>query len=238
MTRLGLSSLADLEPRNKKGEVIIRLRHRFPQISSERHSELIANDWIQLREPNNLVSIMLAAIPLIILCALPSLKIFDIFSPFSLTDYGITLLPPTISITIYFTDLAWFLVCAIGLIFIHELMHLVFVPDFLNSDKTFLGITYFGGFAYSEEALSKSRFILTLLTPYVVISIILPGILGALNILNPLVKFLLILHAMSSGVDMLGLILLLTQVPSGVYLTCNGTKTYWKRINKKIPENN
>ena len=150
-------------------------------------------------------------------------------SPFYLTDFGIT---PSqeIEITIYLQDLVYFIGLSIVITFIHELIHLVFVPHFLTSDKAFLGIAYFGGFIYSEEVLSKSRFTLMLLTPFVIISIILPGILGALNLLNPLVKFVILLNAMGSGVDMLGLILILIQVPAGAYLTCNGIRTYWKRI--------
>lgn len=167
-----------------------------------------------------------------ILSTLFSFIILDLFSPFSLEEFGIT--PSQISVTIDLLDLVYVIVT----IFIHELIHLAFVPDFLTSDKAFLGITYFGGFAYSEEVLSKSRFTLVLLAPFVVISIILPGILGALNLLNPLVEFLILSNAMGSCVDMLGLILILIQVPAGAYLTCNGTRTYWKRTESSIPESN
>lgn len=179
---------------------------------------------------------MLAAVPLMILSALPSFKILDIFSPFSLADFGIT--PSQISITIDLQDLVYFVGLSVVIIFIHELLHLVFVPGFLTSDKAYLGITYFGGFAYSEEVLSKSRFILVLLTPFLVISIILPGILGVLNLLTPLVKFIIIASAMGSGVDMLALVLVLIQVPAGAYLTCNGMRTYWKKIDSRAPESN
>jgi len=219
-----------------KGDGIIRLRNKFPQINSERHSELIASNWIQLREPQNLASAVLVSIPLMILSARFSLKILDIFSPFSLADFGIT--PSQISVTIDLQDLVYFLGLSVVIIFIHELLHLVFVPGFLTSDKVFLGITYFGGFAYSEEVLPKSRFIFILLSPFVVTSIILPGVLGALNLLNPLVKFVILSSAMGSGVDMLVLILILIQVPRGAYLTCNGMKTYWKRIDSSVPESN
>lgn len=167
-----------------------------------------------------------------ILSTLFSFIILDLFSPFSLEEFGIT--PSQISVTIDLLDLVYVIVT----IFIHELIHLAFVPYFLTSDKAFLGITYFGGFAYSEEVLSKSRFTLVLLAPFVVISIILPGILGALNLLNPLVEFLILSNRMGSCVDMLGLILILIQVPAGAYLTCNGTRTYWKRTDSSISKSN
>lgn len=170
------------------------------------------------------MSVMLASIPLMILNALLSLKVLEIFSPFSLVDYGITPSQPII-INLNLQGLVFIF----GLIFIHEFIHLVFIPDFLTSDKAFLGITYFGGFAYWEGILSKSRLTLLLLAPLVMISIILPATMGALNLLNPIVKLLILLNGISSGADILALILVLTQVPAGAHLTCNGMKTYWRR---------
>ncbi|WP_235282837.1 DUF3267 domain-containing protein [Methanosarcina sp. 1.H.T.1A.1] len=168
-----------------------------------------------------------------ILNTLLSIAVLNMFSPFSLADLGINSLQ-TITLTINLQDVA----CLIGLVFIHELIHLVFIPDFLISDKTFLGITYFGGFVYSEEAVSKSRYILITLAPFVLLSIILPGILGALGLLNPLAKVLILLNAMSSGVDMLTLVLVLIQVPADVYFTSNGIRTYWKKTDKSISGSN
>lgn len=168
-----------------------------------------------------------------ILSTLLSIAVLGIFSPLSLADVGINP-SQTISITIHLQDLAYL----IGLVFIHELVHLIFVPGFLTSDKTFLGITYFGGFVYSEETISKSRYILITLAPFILLSIILPGIFGILDLLNPLAKILILLNAMSSGVDMLTLILVLIQAPADVYFTSNGIKTYWKKMDKSIPRSN
>ena len=162
-----------------------------------------------------------------------SITVLGMFSPFSLVDVGINSLQ-TITLTIHLKDVAYL----IGLVFIHELIHLVFVPGFLVSDKTFLGITYFGGFVYSEEEIPKSRYILITLAPFTLLSIILPVTLGALDLLNPLVKVLILLNAVSSGVDMLTLILVLIQVPTDVCFTFNGIRTYWKRIDKSIPGSN
>lgn len=166
-----------------------------------------------------------------ILCTLLSIAILGIFSSFSLADLGTNSLQ-TITLTIRLQDVAYL----IGLVFIHELIHLVFVPGFLASDKTFLGITYFGGFVYSEETISKSRYILITLAPFILLSIILPGVLGALDLLNPTAKVLILLNAMGSGVDILTLILILIQVPKDAYFTSNGIRTYWKKIDKSVLE--
>lgn len=168
-----------------------------------------------------------------ILNILLSIAVLSMFSPFSSADLGINSLQ-TITLTINLLDVA----CLIGLVFIHELIHLVFVPGFLTSDKTFLGITYFGGFVYSEEEISKSRYILITLAPFILLSIILPGILGILDLLNPLAKVLILLNAMSSGVDMLTSILVLIQAPADVCFTTNGIRTYWKKIDKSISGSN
>ncbi|WP_410508808.1 DUF3267 domain-containing protein [Methanosarcina hadiensis] len=170
---------------------------------------------------------MLAAVPLMILNTLISITILSMFSPFSLADIGIK---PSqgITLTINLLDVA----SLIGLVFIHEFLHLIFVPDFLTSDKTFLGITYFGGFVYSEEEVSKSRYILITVAPFILLSVILPGILGILDLLNPLVIALILLNSLSSGMDMLTLVLVLIKVPDDVYFTSNGVRTYWKKIDK------
>lgn len=216
-----------------QGEVIIRLRHKFPQVNPERHSELIASNWIQLREPDNLASAILVSVPLMILNTLLSIAVLGMFSPVSLADFDINSFQ-TIKLTVDLQDIAYI----IGLIFIHELIHLVFVPDFLVSDKTSLGITCFGGFVYSEEEIPKSRYILITLAPFILLSIILPVTLGALDLLNPLAKVLILLNAMSSGVDMLNLTLVLIQVPADVCFTSNGMRIYWKRIDKSVSGSN
>ncbi len=168
-----------------------------------------------------------------ILNTLLSITVLGMFSPFSLADLGINSLQ-TLTLTINLLDVVFF----IGLVFIHEFIHLVFIPSFLVSDKTFLGITYFGGFVYSEEQISKSRYILITLAPFILLSIILPITLGVLDLLNPLAKVLILLNSLGSSVDMLTLILVLIQVPADVCFTSNGIRTYWKRIDKSVPGSN
>lgn len=72
-------------------------------------------------------------------------------------------------------------------------------------------------------------FISILLATFVVIFMILPGVLGVLNLLNPQVKFMILTSAIGFSVDMLTLIFILIQVPAGAYLTCDGMRTYWKK---------
>lgn len=114
-------------------------------------------------------------------------------------------------------------------VFIHEILHLIFVPNLLTSNKTSIGITWFGGFIYTEELISRTRYIVIVLAPFFLLSILLPIILNILGLLNPLVILLMLFNAIGSSVDMLILITILVQVPAGAYITLNGMKTYWKK---------
>src|SRR5665647_3742650 len=56
-------------------------------------------------------------------------------------------------ITIYVIyDAPVIILAAIVLIVVHELIHLLFIPNFIKSDNTYIGFTYFGGYVYTKEA--------------------------------------------------------------------------------------
>jgi len=109
-------------------------------------------------------------------------------------------------------------------------MHLIFIPNFIKSNKTYIGIVPFGGYVYTEEILTKTRYIIITITPFIIISIILPIILGFLSLLNPLIILIILLNSIGSGVDILSLILVFIQVPSGANLVSNGSSNYWKKL--------
>lgn len=116
------------------------------------------------------------------------------------------------------------------LLVFHELLHLIFIPNFIKSEKTYIGLTLYGGFVITEEEISKSRYIFITLAPFIIISIILPLIIGVFGLLTPTLKFLIILNSMASSVDILNLLLIIKQVPKSATLKSNGPDTYWKNI--------
>ena len=91
-----------------------------------------------------------------------------------------------------------------------------------------MGITYGGGFVYTEEQLTRTRYLIISFAPFIAISLILPFILGMLHLLSPLITGLLLLNSLGSSVDILIAVLVLMQVPSRAYLVANGRDTYWK----------
>ena len=205
-----------------KGVDWMKTSNKLPKSNPSVHLELIKNKWIPMKEPKNLFSTILLSTPLMIVAGFISMWIINIFSSNSLSEFGLK--PYEITITINSSIILWLFI----MIVMHELIHLILIPNFVKSEKTYIGITLFGGFVVTEEEISKSRYILITIAPFVIISIILPLVLGLLGLLTTTLKFLIILNAMGSSVDLLTLLLIIKQVPKNAFLKGNGLNTYWK----------
>jgi hypothetical protein len=202
----------------------MKILKKLPKSNPSLHLELINDRWIPMKEPKNLTNAILLSIPLMIIAAIISIGVINIFSSISLRDFGLT--PNAISITI---NLCIIFLLVLLLIF-HELLHLIFIPNFIKSEKTYVGFTLFGGFVITEEEISKSRYIFITIAPFLVISIIMPLILSLFGLLTTSLKFLIILNSMASSVDLLNLLLIIKQVPKNSTLKSNGPNTYWKSV--------
>ena len=170
-----------------------------------------------------MLTAILASIPFMALNFTITLLIAGMFVPVSPEYFGTG--GTTFSFQI---DLLPLLFGVAGILVAHELVHLLCIPDFIRSDSTCIGITWVGGFVYTEEPLIRTRFILICFAPFIIISLILPLILGMLHLLSPLITGLFLLNSLGSSVDILMAVLVLMQVPSGAHLVANGRETYWK----------
>ncbi|WBX80604.1 metalloprotease family protein [Virgibacillus salarius] len=202
----------------------MKIRNNLPKSNPQLHIDLIKKGWVPMREPKHLCHAILLSIPLMMVAAILSIGVIHIFSTISFHEFGLTAdkISLTINVPIIFM--------LILLLILHEVFHLIFIPHFITSDKTYLGLTLFGGFVVTEEEIVKSRYILITIAPFIIISIIAPLLLGTLGLLTPALKFLIILNAMASSVDILNLLLILKQVPKNAILTSNGPYTYWRDI--------
>ncbi|MGE8207003.1 DUF3267 domain-containing protein [Heyndrickxia sp. NPDC080065] len=211
----------------------MKILNKLPKSNPNLHLDLIKNGWIQMKEPKNLISAILFSIPLMIVTTIISIEIINIFSGISLSEFGVT--PDAISITINLGSIFWL----VSLLILHELLHLIFIPNFIKSEKTYVGLTLFGGYVITEEEISKSRYILITIVPFMFISILSPLILSVFGLLTTTLKFLIILNAMGSSVDILNLLLIIKQVPKNATLKSNGPNTYWKntQMNEKCKDN-
>lgn len=133
----------------------------MPKIDEQKHLELIHNGWIQLKEPKTILLTILVSIPLMIINTFISIGAIHIFSDITFQEFGIASVPFTITI-----DLGVILGIFLTLV-IHELIHLMFIPNFIKSKQTFVGLTIFGGFVYRKKRfrkrdISSSRFLRSL----------------------------------------------------------------------------
>lgn len=82
--------------------------------------------------------------PLMIVAAIISIRVINIFPSISLSDFGLT--PDAISITINLRSIFGLNL----LLILHELLHLIFITNFTKSEKTYVGYALFGGFVITE----------------------------------------------------------------------------------------
>ncbi len=202
----------------------IRITRSIPAGDTQKQLALTASPWVKLKEPGNFLTVILASVPFMALNTMITLLIAGVFVPISFEYFGIA--GNSFS---YQINLLTLVPGIVGILVAHELIHLLCIPDFIRSDTTYIGITYGGGFVYTEEQLTRTRYLLISFAPFIAISIILPVILGMLNLLSPVIIGVLLLNSMGSSVDILMALNVLIQVPSRADLVANGTETYWKK---------
>jgi len=198
----------------------MKIKNGYPKFNEELHEKLLKDGWRELKEPRSFKSLVVLSIPFIIINVLIGQLIMGMFTQ----DY---ILSGTIT-SEQFLEL--FVFIPIVLIVVHELIHLIFIPNFIKSENTYIGLTSFGGYVYTKEAVTKYRFCLVSLAPFVFLSIILNAILGTLGLSNaPLIAFIFF-NSIGSSADIFGLTLVLLQVPKDACLIMNGIRTYWKKM--------
>jgi hypothetical protein len=197
------------------------LPHEDPELSRR----LLADNWKRIKEPRRLATTILASIPFTLINGAASVGVMlPFYNPFTALageqPFSFTL---AIDFRILFY-IAGFFVFAL----LHEMIHAVLIPGFIKSEKTFWGITPFGGFVATTEEISRMRFLLISIAPFGVLSILLPVILGAAGLLTPYLALIILVNAMGSGVDVLSMLLILFQTPPGSRIVANGFETYFR----------
>lgn len=198
---------------------------KLPSENKEMSAKLIENGWSKLKEPSNLGITILYSLPISVILMILDFVWIIRTSPALReqlqTDFSFTLHINIFTI-FYFGFIILFLL-------LHELLHGLFVPHFHNGEKTFWGLNGFFGFVYTEEQLSKRRFMVVSIMPLLILSFLLPVVLEALGYMNNFIIFLCILNAGGACVDLLNAFLISVQVPANGVIVNNGTATFYKR---------
>ena len=197
---------------------------KIPEPDPELREALLTEGWKQMKEPQSLFWAILFSIPFMIINALVCYLILFLVNPsYAHMVYDFLFSGSSWAFTIRFDYIIYVYLFLIA----HEFMHLVFVPNFYRSEKTYVGIKPWGGFVFTTEKLSKGRFLLISIAPLVVFSILAPIILGLAGLLSGFLLFLIFLNAFSSSVDILNALLIAIQVPNGSTIVGNGFETYY-----------
>lgn len=179
--------------------------------------------WVAVREPG-LIKIQLIAIPVVILIAL----LFQL--AFWLA--GVDVSPLT---NIKNAPIA--LAIILGVVPIHELLHLVCFPGFGLGEKSIVGFwpKMFIPYVHYDGILSKKRFVLIVSCPFVVLSIM--PLLS--SFIKPDIAVVIVavsyLNCLVCGVDLISIFLVVKQVPSDAVVRNNGLHSYWRKQYRKNP---
>jgi hypothetical protein len=187
--------------------------------------QLVSDGWKKIKEPKNLITSILFSIPFMLIAGMVSgLVIWQFYNPFK----ELSSIPFSIKLSLDLKTLGY-IIAVFTLAWAHELIHAVFIPNFMKSKITCMGIRAYGGFVSTTEIISRGMFILISIAPFLLLSIVLPIVLGVLSLLNGFWVFLIILNAMASCVDLFNMTLILFQIPKHSYIINNSFETYYKR---------
>jgi hypothetical protein len=192
---------------------------------------LLTDGWTRLKAPENLARALLSSVPLMLLNVAIMAGVLWLAVPEPLNRVIRSFLSPfggSFSVVIGLPDLVTGALALILLMLAHELLHLAFFPGLLHSEKTYLGITYAGVYVNTEEELTRKRFFIISIAPFIVLSVLLPLVLGFTGLLYSWLVFMALLNALGSSMDLMGLLLLIRQVPPGARIRNAGMDTYWK----------
>ena len=186
-----------------------------------------AEGWSSLDEPGP-VAVQWIAIPIAVVVAIFLMACFNAAIPRGIYQSKLVIL----SFQIWQPFLAIML-----LVPLHEIIHAFCYPHYGATDQTLIGVwpQKILVYAFYQGAMTRARFIITMLTPFLVLSF-LPVFSVALFRQPPLsgefLTFLIvasILNGIASSADILAAALVFWRLPRQAVIRTKGWKSYWKK---------
>nr|WP_314460537.1 DUF3267 domain-containing protein [uncultured Clostridium sp.] len=204
---------------------------KIPPENVDRTMYLKERGWIRLKEPKSVSAAILWSMPISMLLMLAgAVWCYYLYPPFKKLLSGQQGFSLEISIGI---EIVYYLLGMFLFLLIHELIHAVFIPKVWKSDKTYWGFNGLFGFVFTEEILSKKRMVVISLMPLFILSFAVPFLFSVTGHLNGYLIFLSVLNAGGACVDVLNVILILSQVPQKGSLIANGYATFYRNTGRK-----
>lgn len=200
---------------------------KIPMEDQARTQELLSNGFQRLKEPKSIGAAMGWSLPLsILLMILNGIWCYSLDpSMFDFLDGRGMLLEITVDLKIIL-----YLAGIIAYTLVHEAIHAVFIPKVWESRKTYWGFNGLFGFVYSEEKISKERFLLVSVMPLLILSFVFPFLMWTAGMWSRYLIFLSVLNAGGACVDLLNMILMTVQVPGKGIVVSNGYATFYKGV--------
>jgi len=122
------------------------------------------------------------------------------------------------------------LLSLVGIVVFHELIHAIFQPGYGITSNTYLGFwpSKLLFYAHYNSVLSKQRFMIVLIAPFILLSIIPLVFCVFFQYSSTLMCAISLFNAFLACVDVFGFILIYFTVPSGSVVQNKGWKTYYK----------
>jgi hypothetical protein len=199
------------------------MRLRFGPIPDDPGFEPEAGDWVRLKEPS-FGRMLLLALPLSVLLVTgiwmawgAVARLRGIEGEFG----GAVTLATALS----------YLVAFVVLLLVHELLHAAALPAAGLSAATTLGFwpKMLTPYVSYEGELSRNRHVLVGVTPFLVLSVV-PIVVGfCFSVVPPWAVALGVVNAFGASGDLIGVGLLVFQVPSSALVRSKGRETWWRR---------
>jgi hypothetical protein len=191
-----------------------------------------AEGWRKLAFDPGPVLLQLLAIPAMVLLAVLWGNLFFLVLPSKLTPLQLAS-SPIFSVAGFVSFITLLIIIPV-----HEWIHALIHPQWGRSPNTILGIWLSKGlfYAHYEGEMSRNRFALVYLAPYLVLGLLPLGILALFGGAQGSPDAVIILAVVSlfgslfACGDIVGVILLLFQVPGTALVRNKGWKTYWKPV--------
>lgn len=111
---------------------------------------------------------------------------------------------------------------------VHEMLHAIFIPNFIKSEKTEWGLNGVFGFVFTTEPIKKQRFLFISCMPFILLSIVALFLFDLFGCLNGYTLALCLINAAGSCVDFLNMLLIGAQVKKNCTIINNGFETYYR----------
>lgn len=190
--------------------------------------EVLTKEWVKIKRPK--ISLMSLLVIVIFMIANTVASIIVLMSFTSSGEEFADSIARSVHSSLDFNETLILSIFIISIMLVHKILHIIFIPGLTKASMNFWKINLFHTSFFTKKKVSKVRYNMISSMPLLIISVILPTILGFFNLINGFTIFIVIFNAMFSSVDILDIYLITIQTPKNCYVIRNQKGVYFKQI--------